>query len=514
MELSFVIKALQRRWWIIVVFSLLGAIPGSLIDTDSEAQFESIALVLVSPPSEGGITFLNDPDRYVQGQLTVMGSLSLAEDVAELIGGDTTAFAVSRDTEFRQITDTDVVQVKVQADTPEQAQLVAQTFTDLYVSGESARAQQSQQPDIDRYDTLLVDLEGRLATVNEQLRVALVPYILSDGAIPDISSIDPAGASERELLESNIQLVQAAKNDLTLEGRLRANSEIVQPASLPVNRTESSNSILIVGGYIMGALLGAVVALMWAQFSPYLIDEISTTEVTGQPVVGTLSRSRSLRSNPLLASQQGRGRVTQTLGQLAVRSEALGSVSRPLVVVSIGPRPGAGATTTALAMAGRFAQQGAVVTLLDADDRDRSLSRRHGSVASGGLAELVACVEQEADCEADRILAPTELSGVNVITQGDEVAALRRANAQSVIRTAALFGDVLIIDGGPLLGSAAVIEACHHADAIVLSIPLQKQLRGQLEDIVSQLGPDRSKLLTVVNEPASEGFFRRLFNRS
>ena len=192
-----------------------------------------------------------------------------------------------------------------------------------------------------------------------------------------------------------------------------------------------------------------------------------------------------------------------------MRAEALGSVDRPLVIAVIGPRLGAGATTTSLAMAGRFAQQGSLVTLLDADDRDRTLSQLHPPLDNAGLSELVECIENEQDVEADSVLTPTELGGVNVIAQGEEMSVLRRANARAVVQTAAQFGDVLIVDGGPLLGSAAVIEAVRHADAIVLTIPLNKQLRSQLSDVVTQLGTDRAKLLTVINEPTQPSFLAR-----
>ncbi len=513
MELSFVIKALQRRWWIIVVFSLLGAVPGSLIDTSADDKFESIALLFVSPPSDGGITFNNDPDRYVQSQLTVLGSLSLAEAVAAAVG-DAGPGQVSKNIEFEQIPETDIIAIKATAFEATRARQIAQSYIDLYLDSESQRATDSQQPDIARFDDSLALRQAELDAVNQIIKDALRPYLAGTGPIPAASSVEPAADATRQLLIGEINFLQSAKNALVLESRQRSNSEAVQAANLPTTIPETSNRAFIIGGYVMGALMGVVVALMWAQFSPNLIDEFSATEVTGQPVVGTLSRSRSLKSNPLLASQTARGRTAQTLGQLAVRSEALGSVSRPLVVVVVGPRRGAGATTTALAMAGRFAQQGAMVTLLDADDRDRSLSVRHGEAMPGGLNELVVCVEEETDCEADRILSPTEVGGVNVIAQAEGLSMLRRANAQSVIRTAALFGDVLIIDGGPFLGSAAVIEACHHADAIVLAIPLQKQQRSQLQDVVQQLGPDRAKLLTLVNEPAGQGFLRSLFDRS
>ena len=130
MELSFVVKALQRRWWIIVLFSLIGAVPGSLVGNDDSAEFQSEAVLIVSPPSTSGtITFLSEPDRYVQGQLNVLSSVSLAEDVARAIGDDTVS-PVRDNTNFTQIDDTDVVVIESRSNDPERAQRVAQAFAE------------------------------------------------------------------------------------------------------------------------------------------------------------------------------------------------------------------------------------------------------------------------------------------------------------------------------------------------------------------------------------------------
>ena len=509
MELSFVVKALQRRWWIIVLFSLIGAIPGSLVGNDDSADFQSEAVLIVSPPSTSGtFTFLAEPDRYVQGQLNVLSSVSLAEDVARVLGDDTVS-SVRNNTSFTQVDDTDIVVIESRSPDPERAQQVAQAFAEAYLNLQRESTNASQSGNINALEARLTEIEAELAVVNEAIDDAMLQFLLSGDAVPAVSSVVPAEAARRQLLLDEFGQVQSLANDLRFRGLLEVNTAIVQNASFPTVPLSNSNRLLVVGGYVLGAMLGLVVALVWAQFSPYLIDEVLTSEVTGQPVVGTLSRSRALRQTPLLAAQQARGRTPQTLAQLAVRAEALGSVDRPLVIAVVGPRLGAGATTTSLAMAGRFAQQGSLVTLLDADDRDRTMSQLHPATDNGGLAELVECIENEEDVEADNVLTPTELGGVNVIAQGEEISVLRRANARAVVQTAAQFGDVLIVDGGPLLGSAAVIEAVRHADAIILTVPLTQQLRSQLSDVVTQLGADRAKLLTVVTEPTTVRFWDR-----
>jgi hypothetical protein len=80
-ELSFIINAVKRRPWIIVLFVALGAAAGQLATPAAAPKYYSRAVLNVSPPSQSrvAVSFSNDPDRYVIGQLSVLNSAQLAE---------------------------------------------------------------------------------------------------------------------------------------------------------------------------------------------------------------------------------------------------------------------------------------------------------------------------------------------------------------------------------------------------------------------------------------------------
>lgn len=81
MELSLVLTALRRRWWLILLFTILGGIVGSIYAPTSEELYESRAVLLVSPPDGASVSAQADPDRFVIGQLDILRSKTLADNV-------------------------------------------------------------------------------------------------------------------------------------------------------------------------------------------------------------------------------------------------------------------------------------------------------------------------------------------------------------------------------------------------------------------------------------------------
>ncbi|MDO8363242.1 MAG: hypothetical protein Q7V88_10135, partial [Actinomycetota bacterium] len=82
MELSFVVSALKRYWWLFVGVVILGTLGGALMRGETQTTYESKALLSIAPPSVSPSTAESSSDRYVTGQLLVLGSESSAAAVA------------------------------------------------------------------------------------------------------------------------------------------------------------------------------------------------------------------------------------------------------------------------------------------------------------------------------------------------------------------------------------------------------------------------------------------------
>ena len=114
MELSYLIAAIRRRWWLVGLLSLLGAVGGYLAGGSPVVAYEARAVLNIQPPQNalGGTVFFNDPDRYVIGQLSVLQNSGLASQVAEQFPGETMQ-SISRAVAVTHEPRTDLVTVAV-----------------------------------------------------------------------------------------------------------------------------------------------------------------------------------------------------------------------------------------------------------------------------------------------------------------------------------------------------------------------------------------------------------------
>ena len=141
MELSLVLTALRRRWWLILLCTVVGGLVGSIYAPAGESNYESRTVLLVSPPADSAISAQSDPDRFVIGQLDILRSNTLADEVREAAsdevagpsGGQLTTADVAGALTVSQVPKTDIVNLAIAWPDPESAQLLAQHYADTYL---------------------------------------------------------------------------------------------------------------------------------------------------------------------------------------------------------------------------------------------------------------------------------------------------------------------------------------------------------------------------------------------
>ncbi|MEL7155976.1 MAG: hypothetical protein AAFN30_05180, partial [Actinomycetota bacterium] len=293
--------------------------------------YRSTAVLLVSEPSRSGVTvFAADPDRYVVSQLSVLESASLADRVAkrvsaqlglEISGADAAAL-----TSIDHAPGTDIVEITSSGRSATLAAAIAQAYAELYVEGLATTDEdQEQRADLVRQ---IQDLDNRLRSLDDRLRTVMEPFLPEErdatpDPIPPPELVDPEAVSQRTVVLDELQRLKASLNELDQQSRLRVNTEIISPATVPTDPIPPSGNFLLAGGLAAGILAGVIVALMWARFSTKVLDEDAAAEIIGAPVVSELAHYRSLARNPLAAFQSLPRSAVPTVDQLCVRAEAL-----------------------------------------------------------------------------------------------------------------------------------------------------------------------------------------------
>ncbi|MDH3296188.1 MAG: hypothetical protein OER95_17860, partial [Acidimicrobiia bacterium] len=438
MELSFVLSALRRRLWLVALFALLGALPGLLSDPPVGNDYLSVAKVMVVQPTVGNTnSFSADPNRYVLGQLSVLGSASLINDVALEIGESITfvrdAVTIEHDP------GTDVVTIEVITNDPDKSRILAQSYVESYMATldddrSDGEELQRLNDEINRLRTTLSDLNSSIAETMGSI-VSQVLNSRDSKPLPSLDQIDPARVSERNIAEGELRQLIQQRNELISDSRLRINTRVFQAATQPSEPIPPGGQFLLAGGLFAGAMLGVVAAMAWARFSTKVLDVDTASEILGAPVVSELPHYRSLARHPLAAFQSLPRSAVPVIDQLCVRAEAKARINEPLTVAVVGSQRGAGTTTLALAMAERFAGGGSSVVVVDADVRDPRITALFNATQDGGVPAVVlndgALIDQRGRSVFTRTMDPE----VSVLGLGSNrgAASLRRDTVASVL---------------------------------------------------------------------------------
>lgn len=521
MDFGFLFKSIKRAWFTFTALVLLGAVLGYSLASRGGGMYESNAVLLVSPPSESRVqvSFTNDPDRYVLGQLSVLRSATTAEQVANSLGDGETADGIQRMTKFVHSPKTDIVTVTVSTPDAERSRRIADAYLKNYFDILKGQVVDTRASDIEGLDAQLADINTQLAAVDQQLADAMKPYLpkaatLGNGSyapIPAVEQVAPELVTRRETLLSEYNQVIATKTslqELEVNNRLRVTSEVVQQATLPDAPTSESAMLLTIVGAIAGAFVGLLVVAVLARMSSVALDEEDVDQLLGRAPVGEFPSTRVYgkdRRNVIGALPE---RSKAFAEALAVQAEASAPGDATFTVLVAGAERSAGTTTLAGALARQFAVQGSRVVLVDADARDSELSRLFGAGRAGIPALLAGTSGAARNIEA---LSPTPVPNLSVLSIGAKAMGnvLTRRNVPTILDRTAELAHVVVVDGGPLLDSASTVQLTQMADVVVLAMPVDRTHTRTLTTIAARLQGRRGELLPVF-VPAS----RRRLGRS
>ena len=121
MDLSFVMHALRRAWWVVATGVFLGALLGVALPSLSAEQFESKGSLVISPPERSNVPVTSNLDRYIAGQIAVLTSDSFLDGVAAILADGTTPAQLVAAVVIAQVPDTDIATVTSSAPTSDQA---------------------------------------------------------------------------------------------------------------------------------------------------------------------------------------------------------------------------------------------------------------------------------------------------------------------------------------------------------------------------------------------------------
>lgn len=500
MEVSFVVHTIRRFWWLIVACAFLGVVAGYTQLPSSDAEYESHALLMLAPTGSATIESTGSADRYVASQLQILTSESLASTVAGNLGDDTSPVELQRKVVVVQNPASGVVTLSITTTSAERAQLLVDTYVRVYFDRLQSLASVAQARIVDGLTSLEESLTQQLQEVDAQVAAVMAPYLHPTAdpglagypPIPTVEQVAPELASRKLTLLTQLTDVRATATRVEITEPNRVQSEVLQQATLPSEQVPAKGRSTILGAAgVAGILLGFVVAALWARLSSTVLDGTDVKELLDEYPVGSLPAEVSYVDPHYGGTQQVSVAASGVIDLVSVLAESGGTPGQLLSVLVVGARRPTDVTSLAVALANRFSDSGVDVLLMDADSRAAALSSRFAHMTVG-LSTFLAGPGARPPA--------TDVPGVRVVAllTRPDADALRQYTAAEILTGASSQAAVLVIDGGPLLESAATVQLGRAVDAVVLAMPSKGQPKDDLVSISRVLRDRRGLLLPVL----------------
>jgi polysaccharide biosynthesis transport protein len=474
------IVLLARRWvWLAVLTVALAAAMGAVTATRLPGIYEATSTLLVTPglPDHPitDVSVQQGAERLTSTYAALIKSPPILAAAIETGGLELTTDQALKLVDARPLRDTQLLQIVVQSDDPDQAahlaNLVAHAFIDQVQASQASRFVASQAALASQADQLS-------ATLTAQTRqLAHAPTSDADLARPQsqLTRLQDSYAAALRSVE-DVRLAQARSSNLVM---------LVDAAAPP--RTPTAPRLL------PSVLLAALVGLLIAVFIAAILERLDSRLTSPERVV----RLIGLPTQGVLASWPPSVVAAESCRLLwaRLRFATHGHPLRSLLVTS--SVAGEGKTLVAANLAIAAAQAGVRVILVDADLRHPSLHELFHVRATPGLTRLLA----NRHVAVERVLVRTPITGLWLVPSGSSSATATTHDGEWRVarcvrqRLAELNerADLVIMDSPPVLavsdasvltgltdGTLLVTDARARAVQVSLAVASLRSAGGRL----------------------------------
>ncbi|HZD11302.1 MAG TPA: polysaccharide biosynthesis tyrosine autokinase [Candidatus Binatia bacterium] len=503
MELRKIFVAIRRRWWLLFLGAAVGAALGYLISQRLAPVYRSTSTLIVGQSIK--IDDLERRDFQTSAQLAVEYA-AIAERQPVL---QRTVEALELDSSWQQLRgqvkatpleNTRLLEISVEADSPGEAQAIANEMADqlVQVSARDTQGREDEGTSLfvqERLDVLQEQIENGQRRI-EALEAAMSRATLSPSEIRSLQGeIDTLQGLITGWEDNYAQLLNiVGANEST---NYLAVLEEAQASSTPVRPRVELN-------ILVAATLGLALALGLAALLENLDDRVKSIDDLGQafglPVLGTVGR---------IQGQNDDEKLITALGPFSPASEAYRmirsnlqfrleeGVAKAILVTSPTACAGKSLTTANLGIA--MAQVGLRTVIVDADLRNPAQHRIFDTLDGDGLTELL-------HSQAPEINGSLRYTGIDclyLLTSGDFVPRdhsdlLSSGYTEHLLERLTEVADVIILDGPPLLSVADAAVLANRVDGVVMVIEASRTGKRSIRQAISILRDAEANLLGAV----------------
>ncbi len=487
---------LRRRWWLIGLCMVLGALGGFGLSLVQPKVYEANTQVYVqatgAPDSGQQVGSRTNSGINLDTEAQLVQSLVVANRAKTLLKSASTVYTLTQAVTVTVPPNSQVLTISFAAATPKAAQAGSHAFAAAYLANRTVQAQK--------------DLSAQVASLQKQ-RVALDAQLVTVSA--QVAAL-PTNAPQRKSAEANQgvlsnQITALANRLSPLLATTVTPGSIISDALLP-SQPSSPNKLLDIGsGLFAGLLIGLALALLVDRRDRRLHSVAEVRALTGLPVLLELTRGKLPTAVAGRSTPEGQhfGRLRNGVLATLVRPAdvARGDQARSHVVLMLGASPGAATGVVAANLCAALARPGHPVTLLCTDPQSPSPALL-GVTGDRGLSDLLG-----ADADIGEVQQPSSVSpGVYVVVPGttaedDELVA---DQIGGVIDALLAYSEYLVIEARPAGTSAEGQALAGLAQESFVVLETRRSRREDLSAVVRQFDQVGAPLAGVVVVPEAK----------
>lgn len=541
MDLHSYVDILRRRKISIVAIALVLALAAFFWSSLKTPQYDATARVLLhlntsDEQVNGSTQSINNPDRYVQAQIDVVQSATVATAASKDLGRSIDAEAVHA----RQVGQTDLIDITVRNGDPVTARDFANAVASAYIENRRQADIAGIQRAIDELDQQLGQLKLQIEALDRQIgdggldingSSTLTPPSGSATAptTPVTAPSTPASASspgglptdsealkaERYAAAVQYQSLFARRTELKINTQLkRGAAEFITEAVTPKEQSTPRPKRALAIGLVLGLMVGIAQAFVREQLDDRLRTSADMERVGGAPVLVELPADPRALRNPdeITATARPNGIVAERMRSLRTSLQFL-SVEKPLQRLLVtSPGPGDGKSFVAANVATVFAQAGLDTIVVSADLRRPRLDHVFGVEGrESGLSELLVRLSRadgagqvgpELVAFVRQVLVPTSVDRLMVLPAGptppNPAELLSSVLMGRVLDALESMADVVVIDTPPVTVVSDAQSLAQRVDGILVVVASGETRRDELAQTAALLATAKSRLLGLV----------------
>ncbi len=355
----------------------------------------------------------------------------------------------------------------------------------------------SLQQELQRQQTRVVGLRSMIQEKESQ-RDALqsnIEKLLEDER--RLTQIDRDIRVMESSLQRMLEKLEEARIIDGLQSQKISNVHIFQPATWVERATSPNKKTLVAGCLFLGLMSGLALCLVRQTSTQTLRTADDVQDALGLPVVASIPLLNRMESPRLKDQQRYRQKCQTLVAEITLMQRSVHpNLGRSVGIISVGA--GAGASTLAANLAVSSGVDSRLRTLLvDADPRQRSISKRFGLNGVPGLVELMHGGASHDECLQLAKNAPIHLIAAAADSCCEEMTATAPEITQA-LRAYLEDCDLLIVDLPAADQPNQAVAIAQHLDCVLVVVESEKTQSLAAERLVRRLSNSDTEIVGVV----------------